>query len=426
VLSSVLGRASASGRSRQLRFAVVDVETTGLFARANDRVVEIAIVRVDAEGRRLDEYATLVNPDRDLGSTEIHGIRGRDVAAAPRFEEILGDVSTRLRGHVLVAHNARFDRDFLEAEFRRCGYSFPQENWLCTMELGRAATGARRLGACCEVLGIRLETAHCAADDAAAAAALLVACLGDERVAAEVLPRLRLDPAPLDGWPGVPPCERCVHRGAAATLRTDSAISRLLDRLPDVSEAAAADARTAYLELLDRALEDRRLTAAEVASLHDVAVAWGLGREMVGSLHERYFGALLTLAREDGVVTAAERADLQDVASLLGLDASTAAVSEERELAATPARREQFTGASVCFTGASTCSIDGEEITRERAELLARARGLVVKPSVTKALDLLVVADADSLSGKARKARDYGTRIMVERAFWHALGVEID
>jgi DNA polymerase-3 subunit epsilon len=51
---------------------------------------------------------------------------------------------------------------------------------------------------------------------------------------------------------------------------------------------------------------------------------------------------------------------------------------------------------------------------------------LNVQDSVTKKLDLLVVADAESLSGKARKARDYGTRILVERSFWHDIGVAID
>ncbi|MFL5963284.1 MAG: hypothetical protein ACJ757_10385 [Gaiellaceae bacterium] len=65
-------------------------------------------------------------------------------------------------------------------------------------------------------------------------------------------------------------------------------------------------------------------------------------------------------------------------------------------------------------------------MTREVAETLASERGLVVKQGVTKKLDVLVVADPDSLSGKARKARDYGTRIIVERSFWRSIGVPVD
>jgi len=56
----------------------------------------------------------------------------------------------------------------------------------------------------------------------------------------------------------------------------------------------------------------------------------------------------------------------------------------------------------------------------------AAAAGLVVAPRVTKALDVLVVADPDSLSSKARKAREYGTRIMAEAVFWQAIGVSVE
>jgi hypothetical protein len=56
-------------------------------------------------------------------------------------------------------------------------------------------------------------------------------------------------------------------------------------------------------------------------------------------------------------------------------------------------------------------------------QALARAAGLVVHERVTKALDVLVVADADSLSGKAAKARSSGTRIMAETSFWPAIGL---
>jgi DNA polymerase III subunit epsilon len=49
-----------------------------------------------------------------------------------------------------------------------------------------------------------------------------------------------------------------------------------------------------------------------------------------------------------------------------------------------------------------------------------------VRDAVSKNLDLLVVADPDSMSGKAKKARTYGTRIMSERAFWKALRIAVD
>ena len=72
-------------------FAVVDVETTGLFPEQHDRIIEIAVVRIDQSGKTLTEYATLVNPLRDIGPSYLHGITSRDVTNAPEFSEIAGD-----------------------------------------------------------------------------------------------------------------------------------------------------------------------------------------------------------------------------------------------------------------------------------------------------------------------------------------------
>jgi DNA polymerase-3 subunit epsilon len=145
--------------------------------------------------------------------------------------------------------------------------------------------------------------------------------------------------------------------------------------------------------------------------------------------------ALALAAVQDGIVTDAERRDLNDVAELLGYDAETlngaiesarathrgSPPSRERERSS----RESFAGMTVCFTGESRCMLQGAPLSRVRAEELAREAGLVVKSSVTKNLQLLVVADPDSLSGKARKAHDYGIRVVAEAVFWQILGIEI-
>ena len=64
-------------------------------------------------------------------------------------------------------------------------------------------------------------------------------------------------------------------------------------------------------------------------------------------------------------------------------------------------------------------------MSRITAEDLATKAGLEVVHSVTKKLDLLVVADPQTQSGKAKKARRHGTRIVHEPVFWKALGVEV-
>jgi DNA polymerase-3 subunit epsilon len=70
--------------------------------------------------------------------------------------------------------------------------------------------------------------------------------------------------------------------------------------------------------------------------------------------------------------------------------------------------------------------INGEPITRDVAETLAEQAGFVVLNSVTKKLDLLVVADPNTQSGKAKKARQYGTRILADSVFWRMIGVAVE
>jgi len=104
-----------------MKIAVIDVETTGLYP-GKDRVVEIAVVVVTPDGKRLGEFSTLVNPERDVGPTSVHGLTAQDVYSAPRFGELAGHLISVLDGTVAIAgHNVWFDQSFLKAEFERLG-----------------------------------------------------------------------------------------------------------------------------------------------------------------------------------------------------------------------------------------------------------------------------------------------------------------
>src|SRR2546423_14136793 len=117
-------------------FAVVDIESTGVYATSHDRIIEIAVLRMTPTLEVEDEWSTLVNPRRDIGRADIHGIRAADVATAPMFEDIVGDVAERLRDAIIVGHQLRFDLAFLTAEFERCGgRAFPALPALCTLRL---------------------------------------------------------------------------------------------------------------------------------------------------------------------------------------------------------------------------------------------------------------------------------------------------
>lgn len=158
----------------------------------------------------------------------------------------------------------------------------------------------------------------------------------------------------------------------------------------------------------------------------------------VREIHHKYLLQLAGVALGDGVVSDSEHRDLHKVANLLGLsntELDRILEKASRILSQNPTQvqptlatgvGEQLLGTKVCFTGEFQSRHAGRAITRELATELARNRGMIVVDSVTKQLDLLVVADPLSQSGKANKARKYGVRIMHEAVFWKAIGIEIE
>ncbi|MGI6566779.1 MAG: exonuclease domain-containing protein, partial [Limnochordia bacterium] len=88
-------------------------------------------------GNLVDEWETLVNPLREVGAAEIHGLTAADVYAAPTFDEILPELVSLLSGRMLVAHNLAFDARFLAAEFARAGHAVELDGsaGLCTMRV---------------------------------------------------------------------------------------------------------------------------------------------------------------------------------------------------------------------------------------------------------------------------------------------------
>ena len=117
--------------------AFVDVETTG-GSSALHRVIEVAVVGV--RGGEIEfEWSTLVNPGIYIpsGIEALTGIGNDMVEDAPSFDEIAGELATRLEGRLFVAHNARFDYGFIRREFARAGRDWSCDS-LCTVRLSRA------------------------------------------------------------------------------------------------------------------------------------------------------------------------------------------------------------------------------------------------------------------------------------------------
>lgn len=158
-------------------FAVVDVETTGVRAGYGDRITEIAVVVVHGERREI-VFESLVNPERPIPRAicTVTNITNEMVRYAPRFSEVAERLLAALAGRVFVAHNARFDWNFVSAELRRSRDLTLDGTRFCTVRLARRLVkGVRSCGLdhLCRFFGFQNAARHRAGGDALVTAELL-------------------------------------------------------------------------------------------------------------------------------------------------------------------------------------------------------------------------------------------------------------
>jgi DNA polymerase III epsilon subunit-like protein len=165
------------------RFAVVDVETSGLRPDRH-RLLQIGVVRITGDGTVLDRWDTFLRaPWRPVGGRDIHGLSRRTLRGAPRMRHVADELATLFDGSIVCAHNAEFDWLFLSRAMRRAGVAVPDALRVCTLRLSRSLDPERlrshRLGDLCLRYDIPLIRAHDAAADAEATAMLLPRLLAE-------------------------------------------------------------------------------------------------------------------------------------------------------------------------------------------------------------------------------------------------------
>jgi len=167
----------------ELRYAVVDVETTGGSYGRGHRLTDIAIYEVRG-GVVEDEYRSLVNPGRTIPShiEVLTGITNRMVSPAPFFDHIAADVLERLEGRIFVAHNVRFDWGFVSRQLVEATGEVPEVDRLCTVQMARRLIPRlrrRNLDAVTRHFGIDIADRHRAHGDALATARVLIRLLDE-------------------------------------------------------------------------------------------------------------------------------------------------------------------------------------------------------------------------------------------------------
>ncbi len=398
-------------------YAVIDTETTGLRSTKTNRIVEVAVVRLDSQFNEIARWETLVNPKRDIGRTDIHHITAGEVLEAPEFNAIAGELWHHIEGAITIGHNVSFDIRFIKAEFQRAGWDLEPWKGTCTMQAAGRLGLPLKLEDCCEEVGIDHPSAHRALADTVATSKL-ISLFADEL---DIRWSDRLVDKNLND------IER-IHRGMAReNIKLPTGIGTLSIKytapVSDVDDLLSKPKSMEYLDALDGVLEDRNIDEEEKRELQNLAAKAQFSEDELASLHHAYFSAIHTEYLHDEQITEDEERDLSRIAQLLGIEDWRSLPNIDSGLSL---HAEDFTGCLVCFTGDSSCSRKGEKLSKDKMKRLAEQHGLIVKSGVSKKLDLLVVADPDSQSGKAKRARELGIRIVRDRQFWRMIGVQVD
>ncbi|AQT04288.1 DNA polymerase III subunit epsilon [Acetobacter persici] len=105
------------------RSILFDTETTGLDPATGDRVIEIAALELVGDLPTGRSFRVLIDPERDVPeeASRVHGFTAADLEGQPKFAEVVDEFLSFIGDDPLIAHNARFDFGFLNAELKRAG-----------------------------------------------------------------------------------------------------------------------------------------------------------------------------------------------------------------------------------------------------------------------------------------------------------------
>ena len=387
--------------SSEIEYVVLDTETTG--TNKTDRIVEIALVAFKGD-QVLEEWSTLINPQRDVGKTNIHGITASMVSAAPLFEDVVNDVFRIINNRVVIAHQFSFDARMLTQEFNRAKTEGNIGKGFCTLIAARRLlpAGKSSLADSCKEFGIKVTDAHSA--------------LGDARMTMDLFHRLNEDeqevtPATVDYTIGSNPGRILVR--TAFSNKKDDALERIQAFTKKVPFPTSDEKFVAYLLLLNMAMQDLIISEDEEVELSNWAEDLGVTDKEVQNLHAGYLDSFIQAALRDGVITVQEREMIEKVGAALHLpvlipDSAQPIKANSENLSV---------GKKICFTG-EAIGFNGEQISRNDLEALAAKVGLHPVNSVSKkGCDILVAADESTMSGKAKKAKEWGIPVISVEKF---------
>lgn len=128
------------GETCMKRTILFDTETTGLDPLKGDRVIEIAALELVGDLPTGRSFHVLIDPERDVPeeASRVHGFTRADLEGKPKFAEIAPDFLEFVGNDPLIAHNARFDFGFMNAELSRaCLPELDKGRMVDTLDMAR-------------------------------------------------------------------------------------------------------------------------------------------------------------------------------------------------------------------------------------------------------------------------------------------------
>ncbi|MFV8753121.1 PolC-type DNA polymerase III [Nannocystaceae bacterium ST9] len=285
-----------------VEYAVVSLETTGLMP-GRDRVVELAIASVSPGHAPRLEFTSVIDPERPLAGSSVHGLEPDDLVGAPRLAALAGALAPALIGKVVVAHNAQHALRFFHDELARIGLRRELPH-LCSMYL-RCILGGERLSLAdaCHVERIAMSSERGATGSALATASLLTRYLDRVRKG-----RLAANFGELVRGQDYVFCRSLANSpiGSGELAEVDP---QALPRPRSRSSIGLAGVGR-YQDAVLAALGDLDVSDAEIDALGRLRGELTLSDEVAQAVHARVFGLMIELVAHDDRLDESERAKL--------------------------------------------------------------------------------------------------------------------
>ena len=173
---NILSLKTRTTKIKEQIFCIVDIESTG--GVKNGKILEIGAVKIQ-NNKELERFESFVKVDEiPQNITELTGIELDMVKDAPNLTQVLEAFRLFLKDSVFIAHNVKFDYNFISKSLYECGFGILLNRRICTIDFAQCCIENSHYGldALKEILGIK-SVHHRALNDALAATEIFKYCL---------------------------------------------------------------------------------------------------------------------------------------------------------------------------------------------------------------------------------------------------------